>query len=172
VVRVTDGAQEKERRAGDPDPLVLQVFLRGHRCSIDQPSGTIVGIGYKPFLNEDRTVELVEDDRAPVLPGVFYSQVIGADFHDDVIRLPHFGAGKRVEIRHDPMNATDRSALAVFGGGQRVGYLPGAIAEVLAPPGTRAGRGIIMMEWSTDGSRSGISVLGSLQVELAVSMEE
>jgi hypothetical protein len=165
-----DSAPERERRAGDP--VVLPVFLRDHRCSIDQPGGTVVGVGYKPFLDEDRTIELVEDDQAPVLPGVFYTQVIGADFHDDVIRLPHFGAGKSVEIRHDPMNASDRSALAVFGGGQRVGYVPGAIAEVLAPPGTRVGRGFVIMEWSTDGSRSGISVLGSLQVELSVSMEQ
>ncbi len=172
MARVTRGGKDKERRAGDPDPLVLSVFLRDHQCAIDQPGGTVIGTGYKPYLDEDRTVELVEDDRAPVLPGVFFTQVMGADFHDDVIRLPHFGAGKTVEIRHDPMNATDRSALAVFGGGQRVGYLPGAIAEALAPPGTRAGRGIVVMEWSTDGARSGISVLGSLQVALAVSMEE
>ena len=157
----------QERRTGDP--IVLPVFLSRDRCSIEQADGEVVGLGYKPFLDEARTVELVEDDSAPVLPGVFYTRVAGVSFHDDVLQLPHFAAGTRIEIRHEPANPSDRSALAIFGGGQRVGYLPISIAEVLAPSGTRAGHGLILMEWSTNGVRNGISVLGSMHVELAVS---
>jgi hypothetical protein len=167
---MTDGRSNppgQERRAGDA--IVLPVFLRGDRCSIEQADGEVVGFGYKPFLDEARTMELVEDDGAPVLPGVFYTRVTGVSFHDDVLQLPHFGAGNNIEIRHEPANPSDRSALSIFGGGQRVGYLPVAIAEVLAPSGTRAGRGLILMEWSTNGVRNGISVLGSMHVELSVS---
>jgi hypothetical protein len=156
-----------ERRAGDA--IVLPVFLRGDRCSIEQSDGEIVGFGYKPFLDEARTVELVEDDRAPVLPGVFYTKVSGVSFHDDVLQLPHFAAGAEIEIRQEPANRSDQSALGVFGGGQRVGYVPVPIAEMLAPSGTRAGHGLVLMEWSTNGVRNGISVLGSMHVELAVS---
>ena len=156
-----------ERRAGDA--IVLPVFLADDRCLIEQADGEIVGFGYKPFLDEARTVELVEDDGAPVLPGVFYTRVAGVTFHDEALQLPHFAAGKKIEIRHEPANPSDRSALAIFGGGQRVGYLPGPIADVLAPSGTRAGHGVILMEWSTNGVRNGISVLGSMHVEFSVS---
>jgi hypothetical protein len=49
-----------------------------------------------------------------------------------------------------------------------VGYVPDPIAEELAPSGTRVGRGLIVKEWSTNGVRSGISVLGSMHVKIAV----
>ncbi len=159
-----------ERRAADT--IVLPVFLRGDRCSIEHAGGEIVGVGYRPFLDEARTVELIEDERYPVLPGVFYTRVAGVAFHDDVLQLPRFSAGKRIQIKHEPANALDRSPLAIFGGGQRIGYVPGPIADVLAPSGTRAGHGVILMEWSTNGVRDGISVLGSMHVELALSTEE
>ena len=57
----------------------------------------------------------------------------------------------------------------MFGGGQRVGYLPDPIARVLAPSGTRVGRGVILMEWSSNGVRQGIWVLGSMHVRLSLS---
>jgi hypothetical protein len=145
------------------------VFLADDRCSVELADGEVVGVGFKPFIDEARTEELVEDDRAPVLPGVFYTRVAGVSFHDDVLQLPHFGAGEKVEIHHEPANALDRSALSVFGGGQRVGYLPDPVAEALAPSGTRVGRGVILMEWSTNGVRNGISVLGSMHVNLSLS---
>jgi hypothetical protein len=166
---MSGGVSRRERRAADP--VVLPVFLRDHQCVIEDPDGQVLGTGYQTFLDEARTVELTEDGRAPVLPGVFYARVVGADFFDDVLQLAHFGAGKRVQIKHEPMNAQDQNALAIFGGGQKVGYLPGAIAEALAPSGTRAGHGVVLMEWSRDGVRNGISVLGSMQVEFAVSRE-
>ena len=157
----------RERRAGDP--IVLPVFLVDDRCSVEQADGEVVGFGYKPFLDEARSVELTEDDRWPVLPGVFYTRVVGVSFHDDVLQLPNFCAGKEVEIHYEPSNPVDRNALAIFGGGHRVGYLPVPIAEELAPSGTRVGRGLILKEWSTNGVRSGLSVLGSMHVKLAVS---
>ena len=46
----------RERRAGDP--IVLPVFLVDDRCSVEQADGEVVGFGYKPFLDEARTVEL------------------------------------------------------------------------------------------------------------------
>ncbi len=72
-----------------------------------------------------------------------------------------------IEIHHEPDNPTDRNALAVFGGGQRVGYVPSPIANQLAPAGTRIGRGLVVMEWSTNGVRHGISILGSMHVNVA-----
>ena len=157
----------RDRRAGHP--IVLPVFLTDDRCSVEQADGEVVGFGYRPYLDEARTVELVEDDRSPVLPGVFYTRVAGVSFHDDVLQLPHFCAGEGIEIRYEPANPVDRNALAVFGGGYRVGYLPGSIAEELAPSGTRVGRGVILKEWSTNGVRSGLSVLGSMHVKVVVS---
>ncbi len=159
----------RERRAGEP--IVLPVFLVDDRCSVEQADGEVVGFGYKPFLDEARTVELTQDDCSPVLPGVFYTQVAGVSFHDDVLQLPDFCAGKRIEIRPEPANPVDRNALAIFGGGHRVGYLPDPIAEELAPSGTRVGRGIILKEWSTNGVRSGLSVLGSMHVKIAASTD-
>ena len=50
----------------------------------------------------------------------------------------------------------------------RVGYVPVAIADSLAPSGTRAGRGIVLMEWSCNGQRHGITVLGSMHVTLQI----
>jgi len=125
----------RDRRAGHP--IVLPVFLTDDRCSVEQADGEVVGFGYRPYLDEARTVELVEDDRSPVLPGVFYTRVAGVSFHDDVLQLPHFCAGEGIEIRYEPANPVDRNALAVFGGGYRVGYLPGPIAEELARRGAR-----------------------------------
>lgn len=162
-------AHGENRRAGDE--IVLPVFLGDGRCSIEVADGEVVGVGFKPFLDKARTVELIEDERAPVLPGVVYTRVAGVSFHDDVIQLPHFGAGKNVEIRPEPGNPRDRNALAVFGGGHRVGYLPDPIASVLAPSGTRVGHGVILMEWSTNGARHGIWVLGSMHVHLSLSVD-
>jgi len=157
------------RNRRSADEIRLPVFLSDDRCSIEMADGEVVGLGFKPFVDKARTVELVEDDRSPVLPGVFYTRIAGVSFHDDVLQLPHFAAGQKVEIRHEPANSLDRSALSVFGGGERVGYLPVPVAEALAPSGTRVGRGVILMEWSTNGVRNGISVLGSMHVTLALS---
>jgi len=133
--------------------------------------GEVFGFGFKAFLDEERTVELVENDRSPVLPGVFLTRVVGVSFHDDVLQLPHFGAGRAVEIRPEPANPVDRNPLAVVGGGLRVGFLPAAIAGVLAPSGTRVGHGVVLKEWSTNGVRQDIWVLGSMHVWLSVSTE-
>jgi hypothetical protein len=158
------------RRAGDE--VVLPVFLADGRCSIETPDGEIVGFGFKPFLDESRTIEIREDDQAPVLPGVFYTRVAGVPFHDDVIGLPSFAAGEHLEIRPEPANPLDRNALAVMGGGVRVGYVPAPIANSLAPSGTRAGHGVVLMEWSKNGTRQDIWILGSMQVRLAMSLNE
>jgi hypothetical protein len=53
-----------------------------------------------------------------------------------------------------------------------VGYLPDPIASVLAPSGTRIGRGVILMEWSTNGTRHDIWVLGSMHVRLSLSIDK
>ncbi len=160
----------KGRRAGDE--IVVPVFLAQGGRTIEVADGEVVGFGFRVFLDAERTVELREDDRAPVLPGVFYTPVAGVSFHDDVLQLPHFGAGRKVEIRPEPANAADHNALAVCSDGLRVGYLPAAIADVLAPAGTRVGRGMVVMEWSRNGERHGISVLGSMHVTLAVADQE
>ena len=130
-----------ERRAGER--IVLPVFLTGDRCSIEQAEarrGCRLRVPALPRRGQDGG--LVEDDGAPVLPGVFYSRVAGVSFHDDVLQLPHFGAGNHVEIRHEPGQSV-RTATRTRSSGRhnQFGYLPIAIAGVLAPSGTRAGRG-------------------------------
>jgi len=154
------------RRAGDE--ITLRVHLAEHRTSVPGAEGEELGVGFKAYLDEARTEEIVEDDRAPVLPGVFYSRVAGVRFHDDSLQLPQFGVGRHVEIRPEPPTALDRNGLGVFADGLRVGYVPEAIADVLAPAGTRIGHGIILMEWSNNGNRLGIWVLGSMQVAISV----
>ncbi len=159
-------APKENRRA--TDDVVLPIYLAEERCTVELADGEVVGVGFTPFLDEARTVEIKEDDRSPVLPGVVYSRVAGVSFHDDAIQLRHFGCGQEVEIRPEPANPRDSNALAVFGGGQRVGYLPDPIARVLAPSGTRVGRGVILMEWSSNGTRQGLWVLGSMHVRLSL----
>jgi hypothetical protein len=158
------------RRAGDD--IVLPVYLTDGRSLVESPDGEMVGVGFKPYRDRARSVEVFEDEHAPVLPGVFYTRIAGVPFHDDVIRLRHFAAGRQVEIRPEPGNEVDHDALAVLGGGHRVGYIPASIAGRLAPAGTRVGHGIVMMEWSTNGVRHDIWVLGSMQVHLEVSEDE
>jgi len=160
---------DRNRRASDR--VVLPVYLVADAGSIGVTDGELVGSGFKPYLDRDRTVELTENDAAPVLPGVFFTRVSGVTFHDDALQLPHFGAGRPVEIRPEPANATDRNALAVFGGGVRVGYLPSAISASIAPAGTRTGRGLVVKEWSSNGVRRDIWVLGSMHVNLSVTTD-
>lgn len=148
------------------------MFLADDRPSVEGADGEVVGLGFRAFLDEDRTIELTENGEFPVLPGVFYAPVDGVSFHDDVLPLRHFDAGNWIEIRPEPGSPLDRSALAVYGGGLRVGYVPGPIAKVLAPSGTRIGRGVVVMEWSSNGIRQGISILGSMHVNLEISIEE
>jgi hypothetical protein len=150
------------------DDIVLPVYLTPARSTVELADGEVVGIGYTPFLDEARTVEIKEDDRSPVLPGVVYTRVAGVSFHDDVIHLPAFEAGRQVEIRPEPGNSRDPNALAVWGDGQRVGYLPDPIARLLAPSGTRVGQGAILMEWSSNGQRQGLWVLGSMHVRISL----
>lgn len=149
---------------------MLPVWLAEDRRTVEVADGEVVGVGYTPYLDPERKVTLFEDSRAPVLPGVFCTRLTGVSFHDDVVQLAHFSAGSTVEIRTEPANASDRNPLAIFGGGQRVGYVPAPIATTLAPSGTRAGRGIILMEWSSNGRRQGLSVLGSMHVILQVTL--
>jgi hypothetical protein len=163
MVNETSGGN---RRAGDE--ITLRVHLAEYRGSVQGPDGEESGVGFKAYLDEARTVELMEDDLEPVLPGVFYTRVAGVTFHDDSLQLPQFGAGRKVEIRPEPATALDRNGLGVFGDGLRVGYLPAPIADVLAPSGTRVGHGIVLMEWSNDSSRLGIWVLGSMRVAISV----
>lgn len=158
------------RRAGDG--VQLPVYLAGAHTSVEGADGELVGVGFHAFLDRQRTVELVEDEVGTVLPGVFLTRVGGVDFHDDVLPLANFEAGRWVEIRPEPSNPLDHHALAVIGGGHRVGYVPGVIAGSLAPPGTRSGRAIVVTEWSTNGVRHGISILGSMSVTLEVSIDD
>ncbi len=134
---------------------MLPIYLQDDERSVAVADGEMFGLGFKAFLDEERTVELIENDQSPVLPGVFFTRVVGVAFHDDVLQLPHFGAGRPVEIRPEPANTVDRNALAVHGGGLRVGFVPAAIPGVLAPAGTRVGRGLVLREWSTNGMRRG-----------------
>jgi hypothetical protein len=155
---------ERDRRASES--AVLRVWLVEDRRTIEVADGEVIGIGYTPYLDPEREVTLFEDSRSPVLPGVFCTRLTGVSFHDDVVQLPDFRAGSTVEVRSEPANATDRNPLAIFGGGHRVGYVPASIATTLAPSGTRAGHGIVVMEWSSNGRRHGLSVLGSMHVVL------
>jgi hypothetical protein len=155
---------ERDRRSSEP--AVLRVWLAAERSTIEVADGEVVGVGFTPYLDPDREEMLAEDSRAPVLPGVFCTQLTGVSFHDDAVQLPHFQAGSGVEVRAEPANATDRNPLAIVGGGNRVGYVPASIATTLAPAGTRVGHGIILMEWSSNGRRHGLSVLGSMHVSL------
>jgi hypothetical protein len=155
---------ERRRRAGDG--VRLPVFLEGDHCTLENADGFLVGLGFKAYLDQDRRQELCEDDQALVLPGVFHTRVTGVAFHDDAIALDVFCAGRSVEIRPEPANLSDRHALAVMGDGRRVGYLPRAVAAALGPAGTRAGQALVVKEWSVNGIRQGISVLGSMQVRL------
>ena len=159
---------DEERRASGG--VVLPVWLAEDRRRVETADGEIVGFGYAPFLDAERTVPLVEDGTAPVLPGVFCARVSGVSFHEDAAQLPYFTAGCDVEIRSEPANARDRNPLGVFGGGVRVGYVPATIADSMAPPGTRVGRGVVLMEWSSNGRRHGLTILGSTHVRLAVSL--
>ena len=158
------------RRAADG--IVLPVFLESDERTVQSADGEVFGMGFRAFLDEARTEELHHDDRAPVLPGVFFTRVAGVSFHDDVLQLPHFAAGQAVEFRQEPANPLDHDALAVMGGGLRVGFVPAPIAEVLAPSGTRAGRGIVVREWSANGVRQDIWVLGSMHVQLSFATED
>jgi len=158
------------RRAADG--IVLPVFLKPDERSVESVDGEIFGVGFRAFLDEAHTSELLENDEAPVLPGVFFTRVAGVSFHDDVLQLPHFAAGQPVEFRQEPANPLDHNALAVMGGGLRVGFVPAAIAEVLAPSGTRVGRGAVLREWSTNGVRQDIWVFGSMHVQLSFASED
>ncbi len=161
---------DRNRRA--TDDIVLPVYLEDDECTVPVADGELFGFGFRAFLDRERTVELTENDRSPVLPGVFFTRVTGVSFHDDVLQLPHFAAGQTVEIRPEPANPTDRYPLAVVGGGVRVGFVPAAIAGVLAPSGTRVGRGVVLKEWSANGLRQDIWVLGSMHVTLSLSTDE
>ena len=158
------------RRAADG--VVLPVYLEPCERTVQSADGEIFGLGFKAFLDPARTEELREDDTAPVLPGVFFTRVAGVSFHDDVLQLPHFAAGQPVEFKQEPANPLDHSALAVLGGGLRVGFLPASIAEVLAPSGTRVGRGVVLWEWSANGVRQDLWVLGSMHVTLSFARED
>ena len=59
------------RRASDD--VVLPIYLTDERSTVELADGEVVGVGFTPFLDEARTVEIKEDDRSPVLPGVVYS---------------------------------------------------------------------------------------------------
>jgi HIRAN domain len=161
---------EQLRRAADR--VVLPIYLRDDAVTVPVADGEMFGFGFKPYLDSDRTVELLADDSAPVLPGVFFTRVVGVSFHDDVLQMPQFRAGQSIAIKPEPSNPRDRNALAVVGGGLRVGYLPAPIADVLAPSGTRSGRGFIVKEWSTNGVRHDIWILGSMHVTLSVSTDD
>ncbi len=154
------------RRAADATSLTVHLFP--DRATVEVAEGWMTGSGFNVFLDAGRTAPLAGDDRRTVLPGVFLTRVAGVAFHDDVLQRPEFGAGRPVEIRPEPANATDRHALAVYGGGRCVGYLPERIAADLAPAGTRSGRGLVVREWTMGGLRHGIWILGSMQVRLDV----
>jgi hypothetical protein len=159
---------ERDRRSSEQ--AVLRVWLAEDRRRIEVADGEVVGVGFTPYLDPEREVALFEDSSSPVLPGVFCTRLTGVSFHDDVVQLDHFRAGSSVEVRTEPANAADRNPLAVVGGGHRVGYVPASIATTLAPSGTRAGHGIILMEWSSNGRRHGLSVLGSMHVILQTTL--
>jgi hypothetical protein len=160
---VTGGAKRRTH-----DGMVLPIYLADCRRTVEAGDGELVGMGFTPFLDPDHTEEIHEDHGAPVLPGVFYANVEGVSFHDDVLQLPLFSAGNSIDIRPEPANAHDRAPLSIVSGRERVGYVPTAIAAAMAPSGTRSGHGIILMEWTANGVRQDLWVLGSMHVELRI----
>jgi hypothetical protein len=156
------------RRRRASDAVALPVYLTSDYLAVDVPEGQMVGSGFRAYLDEERTDELVGDDGGLVLPGVFLTRVAGVAFHADVLQRPEFAAGRSIEICPEPANPSDRHALSVVGGGSTVGYLPEAVAAKLAPSGTRRGHGIVVREWTVGGVRHGIWILGSMQVSLSL----
>ncbi len=75
-----------DRRSAEE--VVLPIYLVEERRSVEVADGEVVGFGFIPYLDPLGTQALVEDNDAPVLPGVFFARVVGVAFHDDVCNFP------------------------------------------------------------------------------------
>ena len=91
--------------------------------------------GYSPVDAETGRF-LARDDPSLAARGLRVSGVAGAaQHHADAVAAEDVGPGRALELRRDPDNEHDASAIAVYParGGQQVGWVPRELAAELAP---------------------------------------
>ena len=155
------------RRAADD--ILLPIYLEDDDRAVPVADGEVFGFGFKAYLDKERTVELVENDRvARCCPVCSSPGWPACRSTTTCCSSPISAPAGRSRSSTEPANPTDRDALAVLGGGVRVGFVPAPIAGCLAPSGTRVGRGVVLKEWSTNGMRQDIWILGSMHVRLSI----
>jgi hypothetical protein len=93
------------------------VWLAGYQL-VDADSGDFIG----------------RDDPRLAERGLRVAGVAGAGrHHSDALQANASEPGSRLELRRDPDNPHDPNAIAVFAGGEQVGWVPRELAADLAP---------------------------------------
>jgi hypothetical protein len=116
-----------------PDPAVVDVVF-DERYWYPGDGGVVWLAGYQ-VVEADSGRYLGRDAPELSARGIRVAGVAGAArHHADALAAEDVGPGRPLELRRDPGNEHDPSAIAVHGpGGEQVGWVPREIAAELAP---------------------------------------
>jgi HIRAN domain-containing protein len=116
-----------------PDPAVVDVVF-DERYWYPDDGGVVWLAGYQ-VVEADSGRYLGRDAPELSARGIRVAGVAGAArHHADALAAEDVGPGRPLELRRDPGNEHDPSAIAVHGpGGEQVGWVPREIAAELAP---------------------------------------
>ena len=96
--------------------------------------GQVWVAGYQ-LLDPDSGRYLARDAQELTSRGLHVAGVAGAGRHhaDAIASSDAAAPGRPLELRRDPDNEHDPNAIAVYAGGEQVGWVPRELAEELAP---------------------------------------
>jgi len=171
----------KRRKAPEPQPLAadaITIYLGDDDRAFDPDPGVHVTIeGFSPYLDEELTIPLEEDQEGLAADRIVYSRIVGGTHHEADLNSAVFDLGSQiglVGIVHDAANSHDPNAMAVRGVTNKsiytAGYLPRKLAAVLAPlvgPGGAANAAVIETV-SRGGTRVGLKIIATVGRDMVV----
>jgi hypothetical protein len=111
--------------------MIVEVELEERYWYPDE-GGIVWLAGFQPVAPDGRYLGRGAPELAAA--GLRIAGVAGAGrHHADALAADAAGPGRPLELRRDPGNPHDPNAIAVHAGGVQVGWVPRAVAEVIAP---------------------------------------
>jgi len=162
----------KKRRAPETQPFAadsITIYLADDGQAFDPTEDVHITIdGFSPYLDEELTIPLEENQEGLAADRIVYSRIVGGTHHEVDLNNSVFDVGSQIGIVHEAANSHDPNAMAVCGVANKTiytaGYLPRTLAAVLAPlvPPEDPFNAMVIETVSRGGTRIGLKIIGTV----------
>ena len=170
--------KKKPQKIPDPQPLAgdaITIYLADDGRAFDPNENVHITIeGYSPYLHEELTIPLEENQEGLAADRIVYSRIVGGTHHEVDLNNAVFDVGSEIGVVHEAANSHDPNAMAVCRISNKTiytaGYLPRTLAGVLAPlvpPGDPFNAAVIETV-ARGGKRIGLKIVGTVGRDMVV----